>query len=253
VFVVARSGVLAQLAFERSPASADAAGESVALAAGVLSSSWPHPFDSSAPFLPAPSSAAPAPASRFSAACAAVSGAFARLSRAVMSAFYIVAYGHRRCLPSSPACSSRHWAWLRRSRSSAGWPPALALVVAREAWRTRLSNGSRAILRSVCGDASQSSNQQHTRSDRRVACELRAPSRVRRSASRSRAPVPGSRQAARQRSHTPQKVISASSTGKAVSALACRHGALPTTHSTSWTAPHVRHTRWWWLSPTRVS
>jgi hypothetical protein len=245
--------VLAQLAFERSPASADAAGESVALAAGVLSSSWPHPFDSSAPFLPAPSSAAPAPASRFSAACAAVSGAFARLSRAVMSAFYIVAYGHRRCLPSSPACSSRHWAWLRRSRSSAGWPPALALVVAREAWRTRLSNGSRAILRSVCGDASQSSNQQHTRSDRRVACELRAPSRVRRSASRSRAPVPGSRQAARQRSHTPQKVISASSTGKAVSALACRHGALPTTHSTSWTAPHVRHTRWWWLSPTRVS
>jgi hypothetical protein len=51
VFVRAGSGVLAKLAFGRSPALADAAGESVAPAAGVLSSSRPHPFDSSALFL----------------------------------------------------------------------------------------------------------------------------------------------------------------------------------------------------------
>src|ERR1035437_2648966 len=35
--------------------------------------------------------------------------------------------------------------------------------------------------------------------------------------------------------------------------LASRHGAEPVAQSMSATSPHVRHTTWWWLSPTRDS
>src|SRR5690606_25176260 len=59
--------------------------------------------------------------------------------------------------------------------------------------------------------------------------------------------------AAGQVGHVPQKVTSAACTAKPWVSEGVRHGAWPTTHSTSWTAPHTVHTRWWWLSDTRSS
>ena len=53
--------------------------------------------------------------------------------------------------------------------------------------------------------------------------------------------------------HRPQKMTSASSTTKPWASDGSRHGAAPTAQSTSAVSPQLRHTRWWWLSPTRVS
>ena len=59
--------------------------------------------------------------------------------------------------------------------------------------------------------------------------------------------------AAWQSGQMPQNVTSASSITKSAVSPGVRHGAAPTTQSTSCVTPHDRHTRWWWLSPTRVS
>ena len=53
--------------------------------------------------------------------------------------------------------------------------------------------------------------------------------------------------------HRPQYTTSASSISKPESSAAVRHGVSPTAQSTSAVRPHVRQSRWWWLSPARVS
>jgi hypothetical protein len=51
----------------------------------------------------------------------------------------------------------------------------------------------------------------------------------------------------------PQYTTSASWISKPASSDAVRQGAPPVAQSTSLTAPQERHTKWWWLSPTRAS
>ncbi|GMA86040.1 hypothetical protein GCM10025868_12900 [Angustibacter aerolatus] len=56
-----------------------------------------------------------------------------------------------------------------------------------------------------------------------------------------------------QSGQVPQKTTSASSTAKPWAAEGVRQAASPTTQSTSTVRPQARQTRWWWLSPTRLS
>jgi predicted MFS family arabinose efflux permease len=138
VFVLAGSGALAQLAFGRSPAWAGAAGGSVALAAGVLLIVLASSTDSGALFLAGAVIGGAGFGVAFLGGLRTLSVAIPPDHRgAVMSAFYIVAYGAL-SLPAVLAGVLVTPLGLQATfELFGGVVAALALVVAFEAWRTR--------------------------------------------------------------------------------------------------------------------
>jgi MFS family permease len=138
VFVLAGSGALAQLAFGRSAAWAAAAGGSVALAAGVLLIVLASSVDSGALFLTGAVVGGAGFGVAFLGGLRTLSVAIPPDQRgAVMSAFYIVAYGAL-SLPAVLAGLLVTPLGLQATfELFGGVVAALALVVALEAWRTR--------------------------------------------------------------------------------------------------------------------